>query len=287
MEEDYKYIGRIMKAARRYKKENQESVSKAIGCSQSALSKLEHGTLVPSAPQWFDFCRYLEIPVTSLETGVIDRQTKLNKSDLPSNIKWNKRYRVSRGIKSRELFPFVSFLRQNKGDAGVDNMFSSLDLDLDLAVDFDHQISQLIILDIMNYFIKNNICPVQEVKKIGERFASPVMHGNIFKEYTSKKSLKDILQSFIDHQNLYQSDIHYQLEQVSENECQLKLSPEKSLIDQYGEQSSDVAEFYRYYQKSKLETFLTSLLQGKVSVNQIGSLAPQGFPERFEIKINY
>ena len=53
MTEQQYSLGTLMKAARKFKKFNQAEVADAIGCSQSALSKMEHDLLVPSAPQWF------------------------------------------------------------------------------------------------------------------------------------------------------------------------------------------------------------------------------------------
>jgi transcriptional regulator with XRE-family HTH domain len=68
-------IGPLMKAARKFRKFNQSDVADAIGCSQSALSKMEHNLLVPSAPQWFLFARFTAIPPETLETGFIDRHS--------------------------------------------------------------------------------------------------------------------------------------------------------------------------------------------------------------------
>ena len=58
MNEQPMTLGPLMKAARKFKKFNQSDVAQAIGCSQSALSKMEHNLLVPSAPQWFLFSRF-------------------------------------------------------------------------------------------------------------------------------------------------------------------------------------------------------------------------------------
>jgi transcriptional regulator with XRE-family HTH domain len=284
MEEDYKHIGRIMKAARRFKKENQESVSKAIGCSQSALSKLEHGTLVPSAPQWFDFCRYLEIPVQSLESGVIDRNWPLSSLEEPSIIKWPKRYRMFRGVKSRELYPFVSYLGQVRGDEGVQKMFEELGIDIDLAVDFDHQINHVLIFDIIHYFIKNDIINIQNMKALGERNASPIMHGELFKHYSKLKNVKDLLSSFSENQRFYQIDVKFEVESELDK-CVLILKTEKQFDYFLKEAGPDVVDFYRYYLKSKLECFLSALLKSSVNLSQVQALAPQGIPERYEVII--
>lgn len=61
---DQKYaseIGEIMKATRKRLRLKQGDVAKALQVSQSAVSKFESGTLVPSAVQWFEFCRLIGI----------------------------------------------------------------------------------------------------------------------------------------------------------------------------------------------------------------------------------
>ena len=94
-------MGPIMKAARKFKKFNQADVAQAIGCSQSALSKMEHNLLVPSAPQWFLFSRFTSIPPESLETGFIDRHSKVkfNNDQVSLGFKIPKRYRHFRAGK--------------------------------------------------------------------------------------------------------------------------------------------------------------------------------------------
>lgn len=285
MEEEYKSIGRLMKAARRYKKENQESVSKAIGCSQSALSKLEHGTLVPSAPQWFDFCRYLDIPVISLESSVIDRHLPLSSLEEPSLVKWPKRYRMFRGLKSRELYPFVSFLRQSQGDEAVQNMFDALGVDIDLAVDFDYQINHLLVFDVISYFLKNNICQLQNIKALGSRYSSPIFHGELMKEYQKAKSLSSLMEAFIREQKFYQMDLKFEVLSSSERSCVLAISTEKYFDYFLKEVSTDVMEFYRHYMKSKLEHFIGAILKRNIVIQQGQILAPQGLPERYEISL--
>src|SRR5690606_41875780 len=77
MAEQQYSLGTLMKAARKFKKPNQAEVAQAIGCSQSALSKMEHDLLVPSAPQWFLFARFTAIPPVALEEDIIDRNLPL------------------------------------------------------------------------------------------------------------------------------------------------------------------------------------------------------------------
>ena len=284
MEEDYKEIGRLMKAARKFQRENQESVSKAIGCSQSALSKLEHGTLVPSAPQWFLFCRHLHIPVTSLETGSIDRHIPIITLEEASLIKWPKRYRNFRGLKSRELYPFVSYLKALKGDAAVEKMFEELGLDIDLSVDFDHQINHLLLFDVIQYFIKNDISSHQEIRDIAQRYALPAVHGELYREYAKIHDIRNIVELFIKEQKYYQIDVKLKVEEIQHGRLNLVLNHERYFDSFIRDTSPEVLDFYCNYYKFKIEALLAGLTKEKVTVRAPENSAPRGFPERYEIE---
>ncbi|GEM_PF-1391806 len=288
MEEEYKYIGRIMKAARRFKKANQESVSKAIGCSQSALSKLEHGSLVPSAPQWFVFCRHLEIPVYSIETWVIDRLTPILPEDINPPIRWNKRYRSHRQIKSRELYPLVSYLRESRGDDAVEQMFKELDIDIDLAVDFDYQINHLVLFDVLNYFVQKSIISGENIKLIADQYAKPVVHGELYHAYQRSHSLKELLDIYLRDQQYYQADLCFEISNLSERGCSLIIKADKHLEGFLKETNPAIVSLYGQYLKLRLEALFTQLLKRKVSVTYVGAgQALREFPERLILSLKW
>lgn len=63
-----------MRIARKNNKLSQKTVSYRLGISQSALSKMENGKLIPSAVLWFEFCRLTEISPDSLRTGEVEHR---------------------------------------------------------------------------------------------------------------------------------------------------------------------------------------------------------------------
>lgn len=60
---------RIIKAIRQERGWTQSELAARLGISQSALSKLEAGKLVPSSLLWFTFCAMAEIQPESLLVG--------------------------------------------------------------------------------------------------------------------------------------------------------------------------------------------------------------------------
>ena len=157
-----------MKAARKFRKLNQADVAQAIGCSQSARSKMEHNLLVPSAPQWFLFARFTSIAPESLETGVIDRHSKVkfNNDQVSLGFKIPKKYRLYRAEKVREIYPFLQYLEKNLKPPLHKQFMLSTGLDAEFFLDFDNLISFQLFLDVADYFMKLGLGSPEEIKGI-------------------------------------------------------------------------------------------------------------------------
>jgi len=124
-------IGPLMKAARKFKKFNQSDVALANGCSQSALSKMEHSLLIPNAPQWFLFARFTTIPPESIETGIINRHSpvKFNDVKVSQGFKIPKRFRLNQAQKVREVYPFFHYLEKIVGVDPYNQFVENLEID--------------------------------------------------------------------------------------------------------------------------------------------------------------
>lgn len=70
----------IIRTARKTAGLTQQELAKKMDISQSALSKLENASLLPSAYQWFRFCEVTRIAPESFITGKIVRAKGAAKS---------------------------------------------------------------------------------------------------------------------------------------------------------------------------------------------------------------
>jgi transcriptional regulator with XRE-family HTH domain len=73
-------IARTLHKVRKHRELSQKDVAKALGITQSTLSKMEHGKLIPSAVQWYDFCQLTKIPMDSLFSPAVGGSRKARKS---------------------------------------------------------------------------------------------------------------------------------------------------------------------------------------------------------------
>lgn len=278
-------VGPIMKAARKFKKYNQAAVAQAIGCSQSALSKMEHNLLIPSAPQWFLFSRFTAIPPESLETGIIDRRApiKFNSPEVSLGFKIPKRYRTSRADKVREIYPFLQTL-ERENPTHVKEFISSTGLEPEFFLDFDNLINFQLMTDVMSYFIKTGRSSTGEIRKIVETGQNEIYWDHYGVEWKKLISVEEVLNEYIRNQPYFQSDFKIEVE-GSQEELNLIYRPELHLKDQATQLSEELVQFLNLYRKYTIENLIKRVL-GKSMVANLTE-GPQNSPlgARFELKL--
>jgi transcriptional regulator with XRE-family HTH domain len=264
-------LGPIMKAARKFKKFNQADVANAIGCSQSALSKMEHNLLIPSAPQWFMFSRFTSIPPESLENGVIDRHIKIkfNSENVSLGFKIPKKYRTQRSQKAREVYPFLQYLDKNLGKDALNEYVTFTGLDPEFFLDFDNLINFPLIADTMNYFIqlgKNSPQIIQEVVSIGQ---NQLYWDHYEVEWNKLGTAKAVLTEFIAEQLFFQTDFQLHLEE-SGDRLILTYVP-GSHLKNFKEADEALVKFLNEYRRCTVSGLLKYVLGREASVHVLSS----------------
>jgi transcriptional regulator with XRE-family HTH domain len=268
MNEQMYSVGPIMKAARKFKRFNQAEVAKAIGCSQSALSKMEHNLLIPSAPQWFLFSRFTSIPPESLEMGIIDRHSpiRFNSSEVSLGFKIPKRYRQQRALKMREIYPFLQFLQKDSPGL-VKEFISSTGLDPEFFLDFDNLINFNLISDVINFIIRNKKNETNDVKRIVEIGQNAIYWDDYEygKNWRKLTSIDELLEAFIKAQPFFQLDFQLVMEK-KDLTLMVNYRPEhhiKQLGDGFTE---EFHQFLNLYRKYTLENLIKRELDKTVTV---------------------
>lgn len=262
-------LGPIMKAARKFKKFNQADVANAIGCSQSALSKMEHNLLIPSAPQWFLFSRFTSIPPESLENGIIDRKMriKFNSDDVSLGFKIPKKYRTQRSDKAREIYPFLQYMEKSMGKEVVAEYLTQTGFDPEFFLDFDNLINFQLLADTIRFFIlkgKNSPEVIHEIVALGQ---NKLYWDHLGMEWKKLTDAKQVLTEFIASQAFFQTDFQLQLVEV-DGTLELSYLPEFH-VKQFKETDELLIDFLSEYRRSTIEQLLKMTgVSGKVSVGQ-------------------
>ena len=278
-------IGPLMKAARKFKKLNQADVAQAIGCSQSALSKMEHNLLIPSAPQWFLFARFTSIPPETLETGVIDRHTKVkfNNDQVSLGFKIPKKYRHYRAEKVREIYPFLVYL-EKKMDPPLQREFThSTGIDHEFFLDFDNLINFQLFLDTLDYFIrigKNSEQEIREIVKIGQ---NDIYWDHYGVEWKTLENVSAVLTEFAKEQVFFQTDFQIKVETIT-GKTIISYFPEYHLKQLGAGVSPDLLKMLNNYREATLENLIERELGKQVDFELVPEASASPLAARFELK---
>lgn len=278
-------IGPLMKAARKFKKFNQADVAQAIGCSQSALSKMEHNLLVPSAPQWFLFARFTSIPPETLETGVIDRHSKVkfNNDQVSLGFKIPKKYRHFRAEKVREIYPFLQFLEKKMTPPLHKEFMLSTGLEPEFFLDFDNLISFQLFLDTIQYFINIGKSSESDIKGIVNFGQNDIYWNHYGVEWKKLEKVSDVLVEFAQEQIFFQSDFQLKVE-TQTGKTTVSYYPEYHLKQMASNASPEVVQFLNHYREASLENLIERVLGHKIRVDLIPEVSTSALGARFEVK---
>jgi len=284
MNESQLSIGPLMKAARKFKKFNQSDVAQAIGCSQSALSKMEHNLLVPSAPQWFLFSRYTSIPPETIETGIIDRRSrvKLSSENVPAGYKIPKRYRSNRLEKVREIYPLLTYFEKRIKVEEFNHFFNSLTIDPEFFLDFDNLINFQLLVDLINLFVHLKKTSPQEIRSVVELGQDDIYWDKFAEGVKGLEGYKEVLSEFAKEQACFQVDFKIQLEEQNDGLI-VTYIPESHVYHFLKDVTDETRSWLVNYRKMTLENLVRRTLGIEIEAKFIPLNSNSPLESRFEI----
>lgn len=287
MEEPINYsIGPLMKAARKFKKFNQSDVAQAIGCSQSALSKMEHNLLIPNAPQWFLFARFTAIPPETIETGIIDRHSrvKLNNDNVSMGYKLPKRYRLNRAQKIREVYPFLVYLEKKVDGEAFKQFTESVGIDAEFFLDFDNLVNFQMIVDLVNLYIRLGLTSKVQIQEIVQ-FGQDELYWDRFGErWKQLKNAQEALVEFAKEQSFFQGDFSLNVDLISSH-LMLSYVPEPHLYHFLKDVTDETKDWIALYRKVTLENLALLTHGQKIEARLAPELSSSPLDNKFEIHL--
>lgn len=270
-----------MKAARKFKKFNQADVAHAIGCSQSALSKMEHNLLIPSAPQWFLFARFTAIAPEALETGIIDRHShiKFNNDQVSLGFKIPKKYRHYRSQKVREIYPFLQYLEKVK-EGSSKEFIQSTGLDPEFFLDFDNLINFQLFFECAEAVIRTHPEDIEKLVRDGQ---DDIYWDDFYADWKKLKGPKELLVEFSNSQVYFQADFLLKIEYMG-TRLLVNYVPEKHLVQFSKNLNETFLRFLTLYRKYTLEHLVQRMLGIKIFVEPMKDTQINPLGDRLEIK---
>lgn len=252
-------IAALMRAARKKMRLTQVEVSKRLQISQSALSKIESGLLIPSAPQWFEFCEMTGISADSLMSGLIERNRPavLESGNADLGFKVPKMYLENRGSKVRAMLPFLSYFEEVAGSKKVDEYFARIKMDRDIFTDLDTQISLQFCLDLSRTMIEQGMLKASDFSKLTQSVAQSGTHGSLHRIYDAETNPIQLLSLLLQNAKRYECNFNYQIQEQKSDRMVLSVAPEKHLAGLSYRSDSTLGDFLCQYKKHYFETFAT------------------------------
>jgi transcriptional regulator with XRE-family HTH domain len=152
-------VSEIMRTARKRANLSQATVAAKLAITQGALSKMEHGQITPSAPQWFEFCRLAGISPDSLLLGYLEsnRPIQLEEGLLETGYRMEDRFLKQRGLKVRALLPWANALKEKLGPDAFFQACKARGIDGDIFLDHDFQVNILVHLELIQMAKENGL----------------------------------------------------------------------------------------------------------------------------------
>jgi transcriptional regulator with XRE-family HTH domain len=233
-----KQTAKILSSVRKSRGMTQIEVAKGLGISQSALSKLERGYLIPSVFQWFEFCKITAIPADSHVLGYVDFATEVPVDhDLSiGGFKFAKKYLHGRRSTVRTALPFVKWLEQSVGAIRAESVIKDMGADPDYFVQLDLTVSLQFILDLAQYLKdKGHLSSSQHDQMIKE-VAQGHSHGHLWQAYQKEMDPLQGFELLLSKAGYYERNFDYQITEKSEKKklLQFRATPSQSLLDSKG-----------------------------------------------------
>lgn len=256
--QDRIHTSRVLRSARKLRNLTQIEAAKELQISQSMLSKLEAGTLSPSASLWFLATKVYNIGVTdSFETGFIETyndptiDSKISESFRMPETNTSSVYLTVRG-----LIPLINFVFETMGKLKAKKLFKDLKIDPDLFVILDAKLNLASISKIVGAISDKVLLSDKALTKFSEEFSKPVNHGSIRHKYDSANSSKELLKAFIKNSAEYGNLFSFEVKDLSKNKTIVSTSIDSSMINSFPERTSDFLHQYK-------SGFITGLLKYK------------------------
>ncbi len=247
-------IGHILYATRKHLGVNQTTLAPQLGLDQSALSRVESGKQMLSAPQWFTFCAITGVQPDSVTRGYFSLPTALSAIRLPS------RYNSERRTRVRGILPLLEHTKQALGDAAIDEILRKLKVDPDFVMNMNAQVNFNFILDLVS----------ETALRLGSSQAAIDRTADIATRLDSQNELAPLIAAFktqpillmtlvVQHLTSLGSDFSYQVTASSATQIDISVQPGDHLNATELRTHEVFSKIYPSYQRTFFEQFAASV----------------------------
>lgn len=250
-------LGRLWRSARLLAGYTQMQLSRELDIPQSSVSKFENQSLEPSALDWYRFCELVGIDAhRSLSQGYIDGRQKFKERMHVNHLfKVPLRYRQDHSIKIRELLPLRAAAISTFGVDWWNDFLNTTDLDDDLFLILDFQVSLTLFFDIMAWTQGKD----QQLLEAANQAARDMRnHGLIGPELERKYNARELVKHYVANQGHYQRAIEMSYKETAAG-AKVEFTPSDWISDFFDPISLDQ---YRTYKAETLNALVFAQFRG-------------------------
>jgi len=222
-----KQTGRIIAAVRKSKGLTQGAIASQLAVSQSALSKIEHGLLIPSVHQWFEFCKFTGVPVDSHLSGYIDYSRPVVKTtgSHEGSFRLPKPYSIERASTARTMLPLIKWLERNEGEEKAEEVLSEMGIDSDYFVQLDHTIGIQFGLDLISYLQRRGIYSKEGMRSLFQSIKQRGFHGSLWTGYEQTHDSVELMTLLLSRASFYEANFEYLIESQNKRSVDFSSKP--------------------------------------------------------------
>lgn len=250
-------VASIFRAARKLTGKTQVEVSKHLGVSQSCISKIEAGKLLPSVSEWFLFAQLVGIrPDEAYHYGYLDHALPVQPEGIygESTFKMPARYTENAFSKVRTALPFIQYFQQHYGANRWEQYVSKEKIDPDFFLVYDGQISPQFTLDLVTRMIEGGVLKPQNLDELARAIRDPSMHGRLQQDYSHLHGSRELLLNIIQRADRYETNFSYQLQELSPQGLTLAIAPREHMSE-IDYRNATLGDFVCRYKKRYLTEF--------------------------------
>ena len=216
-------VAQLLRAGRKRANLSQAFIASKLAITQGALSKMEHGIITPSAPQWFEFCRATQISPDSLMTGYIESDSPdVYQSDaLETGYRLDSRFLKHRGLKVRLLLPLVKVLKKQLGQEAFDMECKKSGIDPDIFLDRDLLVNILVFVELFQMSKEHNI----QLQAISQASSQSILQKAALNLPQTEEPFSSQLSAFVNSLKLLQGDFELNYLSISPHHSKLIVRP--------------------------------------------------------------
>jgi transcriptional regulator with XRE-family HTH domain len=219
--------GKIISSVRKSKGLTQSTIADQLSVSQSALSKIEHGLLIPSVHQWFEFCKFTGVPVDSHLYGYVDYSRPVMKtSDTHEGaFRLPKNYSIERASTARTMRPLLKWLESNEGEKKAEAVFKEMGVDPDYFVQLDHTIGVQFGLDLISYLQRKGLYSLEMMNAMFLPIKQRAYHGALSSGYEQVQEPFEVMKLLLSRAVFYETNFSYEIEAQNKKHLDFSSSP--------------------------------------------------------------